>query len=198
MPSVDYLPTDYENYADLLSETGNDSLAAEYLYKVFELDSTRTDVLSKISVKCFQNKDWDCVITTLEKKKDITSQEYFDLGKAYYFLQDYTKADTSFGTLISRVPELAIAHFWKARVQANFDPESDSGFARPYYEQFISLSKEDTTKFKKELLEAYSYLGYYFFLQDDKQNSLTNWEKVAAIDPENEQAKAAIEELRKY
>ncbi len=198
MPSIEYLPADYENYADLLGQTGNDSLAIEYMYKIYELDSTRTDVLSKISVKCFQNKDWDCVITTLGKKKDITSQEYFDLGKAYYFLQDYANADTSFGTLISRVPELAVAHFWKARVQANFDPESDSGFARPYYEQFILLSKEDTTKFKKELLEAYSYLGYYFFLQDDKQNSLINWEKVAAIDPTNEQAKAAIKELRKY
>lgn len=198
MSSIEYLPTDYENYADLLSETGNDSVAAEYLLKVFELDSTRTDVLSKISVKCFQNKDWDCVINTLNMKSDLTSQEYFDLGKAYYFLQDYTNADTSFGTLISRVPELAVAYFWKARVQTQFDSTSEAGFARPYYEQFISLSKEDTIKFKKELLESYSYLGYYFFLQDDKQNSLLNWEKVAAIDPKNEQARAAIEELRKF
>src|SRR4030067_2240338 len=197
MPSIEYLPTDYENYADLLNETGNDSLAIEYLYKVFELDSTRTDVLSKISVMNFTNKNWNGVITALEKKNNLTAQEHFDLGKAYYFVQDYVNADTSFGILISRVPDLAVAYFWKARVQANFDPESDSGFAEPYYEQFISLSKEDTTKFKKELLEAYSYLGYYHFLQEDWQNSLINWEKVAAIDPNNEQAKAAIEELRK-
>ncbi|HSP87289.1 MAG TPA: tetratricopeptide repeat protein, partial [Ignavibacteriaceae bacterium] len=31
MPSIEYLPSDYENYADLLSETGNDSLAREYM-----------------------------------------------------------------------------------------------------------------------------------------------------------------------
>ncbi|HSP86794.1 MAG TPA: hypothetical protein VLN45_01570, partial [Ignavibacteriaceae bacterium] len=165
--------------------------------KVYELDSTRTDILSKISVKCFQNKDWNCVTTALQKKKDLTSQEYFDLGKAYYFLQDYVNADTSFGMLISRVPELAVAYFWKARVQTQFDTTSEAGTAKPFYEQFVLLSKEDTTKYRKELLEVYSYLGYHFFLIDDKQNSLLNWEKVYAIDPNNEQAKAALEQLRK-
>jgi len=196
MSSVEYLPSDYENYADLLSETGNDSLALDYLYKVFELDSTRYDILSKISVKCFQKKKWDCVITALNRKQNLTAQEYFDIGKAYYLLQDYPNADTSFGFLISKAPELAIAYFWKARVQTNFDPESDSGYAKPYYEKFITLSKEDNSKFKKELVEAYSYLGYYNYLKTENSISKLYWQKVYALDPENKQAIEALKSIK--
>lgn len=191
----EYQPTDYENYADLLSKTGNDSLAVEYLYKVVEVDSSRKDIYGKISVLCFKNKKWDCVISSLKSKGSISAQEYFDLGKAYYFVQDYTNADTSFGTLISKVPDLAIAYFWKARVQTQFDSLSEAGLAKPYYEQFLKLSNEDTVKFKKELVEAYSYLGYYYYLKEDNANSKVYWQKVYALDPKNTQAVEALKNL---
>jgi len=191
---IDYLPTDYENYADLLSKTGDDSLAIEYLTKVTDLDSSRKDIYGKISVLYFKNKNWDGVISALESKGELTSQEYFDLGKAYYFVQNYVKADYAFSMLATKVPDLAIAYFWRARVQTNFDLESEQGLAKPYYDQFLSISKEDTTRFKKELIEAYSYLGYYYYLKEDP-SSRDYWLKVEAIDPENEQAKAALKEL---
>jgi tetratricopeptide (TPR) repeat protein len=191
---VNYLSTDYENYADLLSKTGEDSLAIEYLNKVTDLDSSRKDIYGKMSVLYFKNKKWDGVISALELKGELTSQEYFDLGKAYYFVQDYVKADSAFNMLAIKVPDLAIAYFWRARVQTNFDPESEQGLAKPYYEQFLSVSKEDTTRFKKELIEAYSYLGYYNYLKEDP-SSKDYWLKVEAIDPENAQAKAALKEL---
>ena len=86
--------------------------------------------------------------------------------------------------------------FGEARVKTNFDPESDSGLAKPFYEQFISLSKEDTTKFKKELIEAYSYLGYYYFLKEDNSDSKLYWQKVFAFDPKNTQAVEALKVLK--
>jgi len=277
MPSVEYLPTDYENYADLLLKTGDDSLAVVYMYKIYDQDSTRKDVLSKISVTCFQKRDWDCVVNALEKKGDPTAQEYFDLGKAYYFkgdasiskmtqslvsqialeenqpteirsalmhyqkdisltsesdkmqakekfnikmetilkkpaqkrewasiegqwwaeaestiTNDYAQADTAFGMLSSKVPDLPIAYFWRARVKANFDPETEQGLAKPYYEKFLTVSNTDTSKFKKEVIEAYKYLGYYYFLKNDKQQSLEYWRKVLDLDPADEQAEDAI------
>jgi tetratricopeptide (TPR) repeat protein len=195
LSDVKYLPTDYENYAELLSKTGNDSLAIEYLAKVIEVDSSRKDVYGEMSILYFKNKKWDGVISSLNSKGDLTAQEYFDLGKAYYFTQKYNEADGAFNTLISKVPDLAIAYFWQARVKTNFDPESDSGLAKPFYEQFISLSQEDTTKFKKELIEAYSYLGYYYYLKTDNANSKLYWQKVYAIDPKNVQALEALKSL---
>jgi tetratricopeptide (TPR) repeat protein len=195
LSGIDYQPTDYENYADLLSKTNNDSLALEYLSKITDLDSTRKDIYGKMSILYFKNKNWNGVISSLESKGDLTAQEYFDLGKAYYFTQKYNEADVAFNMLTSKVPDLAIAYFWQARVKTNFDPESDSGLAKPYYEQFLQISNEDTTRFKKELIEAYSYLGYYYYLKTDNANSKLYWQKVYAIDPKNVQAVEALKNL---
>jgi len=191
----DYLSSDYENYAELLSQSGNDSLAIEYLDKIIQLDSTRKDILGKISVINFKDKNWYGVISALERKGELTAQEFFDLGKAYYFLQDYSKADSAFNQLSLRIPDLTIAYFWQARVKANFDPESELGLARPFYEKFISLSGEDTVKYKKELIEAYSYMGYYFYLAKDNNRSKSFWQKVYALDPQNVQAIEALKKL---
>lgn len=196
IPNVEYLSTDYENYANLLTKTGNDSLAVLYLTKVVDMDSTRKDILSSMSILYFKNRKWDGVITTLERKGTLTAQEYFDLGKAYYFVQNYTKADSVFNILTVKVPDLGIAAFWQARVKTNFDPESDQGLAKPFYEKFLSSTAADTSKNKKECIEAYSYLGYYFYIKDDKVNSKDNWLKVKALDPENPQAIAALKEFK--
>jgi hypothetical protein len=53
-------------------------------------------------------------------------------------------------------------------------------------------------------VQAYSYLGYYYFIKKDdpafkttwRENYKTNWEKVLELDPANEQAKVAIENLK--
>lgn len=277
--TINYLPTDFENYADLLTKTGDDSSAVTYLYKIVEIDSTRKDALSKISVLQFKNKNWDGVITALERKGSLKAQEYFDLGKAYYFISEnllskavqdissslnlsleyrteirslillykkeafyapndgnvvikyiskienlltksqksqwdlikdkwlhelnasdiihnYNNADSSLTMLTLKAPELAVAYFWKARVKTNFDPESELGLAKPFYEQFINLAGKDVEKFKKELIEAYSYLGYYYYLQNDNQMSKTNWQEVLNIDPNNKQASEVIKQLK--
>lgn len=282
LPSVEYLPTDYENYADLLSSTGNDSLAIQYLSKIVATDSSRKDIWSKISVLSFKNKKWEGVINALEKKKTLTTQEYFDLGKAYIFNGDgiindlieslnsslilndeqlaklrtvllyyqkdlkdasgdpakistalnrvvqsiesfitpnqkskwlssksmwielvhrkigldYAKADSALVMLTVKAPNLPVAYFWRARVNTNFDPESEAGLAKPFYEQFIQLVGSDSEKFRKELVEAYAYLGYYYYLQNDKAKSKSYWEQVLSLDPENKQAKDVVKQLK--
>ena len=280
---IDYLPTDYENYADLLSKTGDDSLAIEYLTKVTDLDSSRKDIYGKISVLYFKNKKWDGVVSSLEQKGTLTAQEYFDLGKANMFIGDkavaevteslnssitltddqkrefvrpallyyqgdlrdskgdaskidvainkvsstiepslvkeqktkwatvktawlievrnkiqldYAKADTALTMLVQKVPDLAVAYFWRARVNTNFDPESKLGLAKPFYEQFIERAAVDKDKFKKELIESYQYLGYYYYLQEDNVKSKVYWQEVLNLDPENKQANDVLKMLK--
>ncbi len=282
LKSADYLPSDYENYADLLSKTGNDSLAVEYLLKIVATDSTRNDIWGKISVLSFKDKNWSGVISALEKKQALTAQEYFDLAKAYIFKgdkaisevmqslsskldlneeqlgklriallyyqkdltdakgdnqkivaalnkveqsvasfiesnqkskwlsdqtnwiqevrsiigQEYAKADSALVRLSTKAPNLAIAYFWRARVNSNFDPESEAGLAKPFYEKFIELAKGEPDKFRKELIESYSYLGYYYYLQKDNAKSKSYWQQVLALDPENNQAIDVLKQLK--
>jgi tetratricopeptide (TPR) repeat protein len=277
-----YLPTDYENYSDLLSKSGDEMQALEYLKKVVATDSSRKDVFGKMSVLYFKNKDWEGVVYSLENKGKLTAQEYFDLSKANIFIGDkninsayqglpqkmdfddeqtsqlriallyyqaelkealndstklvtalsklensvssimdkkqkpnwetlksdwlnrvkaivgteYGKAESALTSLIEKVPTLAIAYIWQGRVKSNFDPDSEAGLSKPFYEKFIELSNNDVTKFKKELIEAYSYLGYYFYIKEDNTLALQNWEKVLELDPENVQATAVIKQLK--
>lgn len=283
LPNVEFQPTDYENYGDLLSKTGEDSLAIAYYENVVLLDSTRKDLYGKMSVLYFKNKKWDGVVSSLEKKGTLTAQEYFDLGKANMFLGDkavaevteslnssltltddqkwnfvrpallyyqgdlrdaqgdstkieaainkvslfiepsivngqkikwpftkpswlrevrskiglnYTKADTALTALVQKVPDLAVAYFWKARVKTNFDPESKLGLAKPYYEEFIERTAAEKDKFKKELIESNQYLGYYYYLQEDNAKSKVYWQEVINLDPENKQANDVIKMLK--
>jgi len=101
---------------------------------------------------------------------------------------DYANADTALMFLNTKSPNLAVGFFWRARVNSNFDPETKLGNSKPYYERFIDLAIKEPDKFKKELVEAYSYLGYYYYLLEDKATSKSFWQKVLDIDPENKQA----------
>ncbi len=282
LPSADYLPTDYEYYADLLTKVGQDSLAIYNLSKIVAADSNRKDIWAKISVLQFKNQNWSGVINALENKKNLTTQEYFDLGKAFMFKGDaninyiiqslnsqlsftneqlsllrtyllyyqkdlsetginiqkkndaltkliqsvdsfiapnqkskwagiktiwveevmnkisveYAEADTAFSVLISKVPELPVGYLWSARVSADFDPESKDGLAKPFYEQFINIAGNESDKFKKDLIEAYSYLGYYYYLQKDNAQSKSYWQQVLSLDPGNVQANDVVKQLK--
>ena len=67
--------------------------------------------------------------------------------------------------------------------------------AKPHYEKLIELLNAKQQKEEKDnarLVEAYRYLGYYYLLKDDKNNSNIYWNKILEIDPNNETAKQAL------
>ena len=51
-------------------------------------------------------------------------------------------------------------------------------------------------KYKKELTEAYSYIGYYTFLKKDNVKSKEAWKKVRELDPANKKADDALKILK--
>jgi tetratricopeptide (TPR) repeat protein len=65
--------------------------------------------------------------------------------------------------------------------------------AKPYYEKVAEiLEKTNNSDRKKEMIEAYQYLGYYYYLKEDKPNSLIYFNKIVAVDPNNSVAIEAI------
>ena len=57
----------------------------------------------------------------------------------------------------------------------------------------ILEKKEDASK--SVLIECESYLGYYYFLKKDYEQSKVFWNKILQIDPENPTAKQAVQGL---
>ena len=84
----------------------------------------------------------------------------------------------------------------RARVNSALDPETEQGLARPYYQAAAQILEKDTRKKLKLIIECYSYLGYYYYLQKDIPESKTYWNKILNLQPENEVARKAIEGMK--
>jgi tetratricopeptide (TPR) repeat protein len=151
--------------------------------------------------------------------KAMTGQDHFELGRAYYFagnnkmkeaatIKDakaksakeaeanpfYVKADSSFSKLIQSAPNFAAGYFWRGRSSSQLDPTSEFGLAKPYYEKALELAKpeEKTGTYKSNVTEAYEYLGFYYFLKNNKKANPDSdkwFNELKTIEPNNEKAK---------
>jgi tetratricopeptide (TPR) repeat protein len=198
---------DFVYYGKLLSKNNLDSLSGEVLMKAFQMDTTQTELLNQaissfIKVKDY-NKAAQIVIKKTMMKKDV-GNDYYTLGKLYYNLHEWHKADSVFSINISLNPENIKGYLWKAYSLVNQDPDTKEGLAKPAFEMLVEKAKSDSLKNRNELKVAYSYLAYYYLLQYIKTKERSNGviskeycEKILAIDPADEKAKIILKELFK-
>jgi tetratricopeptide (TPR) repeat protein len=193
------IPSDHVYYGKLLLEIERTDEGIAQLRKAFELEPENADLLTDLALIYTKLRKFEEAIDVYSKKVVLGKagvNDYFRLGQSYYNIKEYGKADTAFSYVTEKQPKLAVGYFWRARANSGIDPESKDGFAKPHYENFISIAEEDTEKNKKELIEAYSYLGYFYYITKEYTNSRDFWEKVKALDPENVQAKEALADLK--
>lgn len=191
-----FLASDYE-YLGKNQIKNNDSLGVDNLQKVLEMDTTRTDLYSDIAAFLMKQKNYSKAIIYYEKKIALDTakaspNDYLKLGQCYYNLKDFTKADTVFADLIRVQPTSIYGYAYRARCKSQADLDTKQGLAKPFYEKVIEVGSLDVEKNKKELVEAYSYLGYYYLVAKDYPKSKENWKKVLELDATNEKATKAL------
>lgn len=200
--------TDYVYYGRLLSKNDLDSMAAPILYKAWEMDTSKTELLSEVAMSYIKYKDYEDAVRIFVLKDSLNKSNALDIynwAKAYYNIQDYTKADVMFERFCDLQPTYVPGFTWWARTRFNLDPESDVGLAKPVYERILEITQDDTAKQQKARLESYYYLAYFYYHQYvlDKKNldyareSLKFNNDVLAIDPENEKAKQMVDALKR-
>jgi tetratricopeptide (TPR) repeat protein len=192
------LPADYEYYGRLLARNKMDSLAIINLNKSLQMDSSKSDIYTELGGIYFSKEKYPEACGAYFNKcsrAGVSAQDYFNYGRALYFRKDYTRADSIFGKLNEIKPSFALGHLWRARVNSMFDQDAKEGKAKPYYEQFILLASPEKEKYKKELTESYSYIGFYF-LTRDQTKSKEAWKKVKELDPSNKKADEALKALK--
>lgn len=192
------LPSDYEYLGKNLVKSGKDSVGTINLLKAIQMDTTKTDLYSDIASGCLKQKNYPCAIMYYEKKiassKDKIggANDYYGIGRAYYFSKDYVKGDSAFAQLTRMQPNLAAGYLWRARCNIQFDPDSKKGLANPYYEKFVEKIGADIEKNKSDLILAYEYLGYQCMLKKDFPKAKETWNKLKEIDPANVKVKKAL------
>jgi tetratricopeptide (TPR) repeat protein len=193
---VKVLPSDYQYQGKLLSKTGQDSLAIITLTRAVELDSTQIELYNEIGTLNYKLKKYPQAIAAFEKRIQLrnggSANDFNALGRAFYYNKEYQKSDSVFAKLIEGKPELPVGYFWRARSNSKLDPETKTFAAKPHYEAFIEKAQSDVAKNKKDLIEAYSYMGYYFAANKNYPSAKNIYTKVLELDPENAAAKAFI------
>ncbi len=222
--SVKYLKQDYLAYANSLSETGNKAKAIEQYKKLVQLDPTQIPVYKEIASICANEKMYPEAADFYNKYVELSGEkaeasDFYQLGR-YYFTSGLTAttvdttatgkarkveflklADQAFAKVAERVPDSYLGYYQRAQTNYQLDPDSELGLAKPFYEKAIEtiLAKNDQDN-NKILIEAYSYLSYYYYLQydkvkkaEDKAQVKVYAEKVLELDPENANGKALFE-----
>ncbi len=152
-------------------------------------------------------KNESIINSIIEENKNVntdslkTNISYFSKQYALYNLY---KADSIVDILIKQIDELLLTenralysgHRLKALIQHAINSDVKEGAAKPYYERVIEIitsQEEISSTVKPILVEAYRYLGYHYYLIDDKPNTIHYWTKVLEIDPENNDIKAVLD-----
>jgi tetratricopeptide (TPR) repeat protein len=182
---------DYEYRGKNLVKEGKVEEGVADIYKCFELDNTRTDLITEIVRTYNASKNVDKAVFYQRKliAKDPTStQQWYTLARLFYLSKMYPQADTAFRETVKLRPNFVIGWVELARTNASLDPETDRGLAKPFYEKVVELCAADPVKNKKELIEAYGYLGFYYFnVEKDNKKCMEYLEKTLQLDPNYEQ-----------
>ena len=107
-------------------------------------------------------------------------------------------ADKIYGQMAQDAPSNKLyATLQRARINSQLDPETTQGLAKPYYEEYAKLAQAEQADNPKLLIEPYWYLGYYYMnVEKNNEQAKAYFQKVSEIDPENPQAKAALDALQ--
>ncbi|MCU0416782.1 MAG: tetratricopeptide repeat protein [Cytophagaceae bacterium] len=186
---------DYEFNGKALIQSKKEEEGVKYLQLAMQKDTTRLDLCTDIANYYVKKEDYPQAIQYLTKQvngnpKDASGVNA--LGMVYYYAGNYSKSDSVFTILTILKPNSITGYLYKARSQSQLDPELKTGLAKSTYEKVIELAAANTEKYKKELIESYEYIGYYYVTQKDKTNADIQWNKVLLLDPANTKAKNGL------
>jgi tetratricopeptide (TPR) repeat protein len=207
---------DYTYYGYALVGAKKYAEAIEQFKKALALDNSRTDVIKALSDAYVNVEDYGNAATTYKQylskldNKDLTPDKVFQLGRIYSMWGTDDKksgaafaaekknaleeADSAFAKVAEMAPDSYLGNFYRARANSSLDPDQSKGLAKPYYEKAIEImtSKGDIAKYSKQLIEAYQYLGYYYYNKKMMADSKSCYQKILSIDPSNKIGKDGL------
>jgi tetratricopeptide (TPR) repeat protein len=194
--------SDYAFYGKLLLKMNEDSLANEAFVSSLALDSLQPEILQLQGDSYFKRKKYADAVDAFRKlisiRKAPLSQDLWSIGRAYYYNEQFAEADSAFTQLAEKQPNMTVGYLWAARSRSNLDPELKSGIAKPMYDTLLEKALQNPEKNKKDIIEAYEYLGAYFiYVKQDVPQSKQYFQKILEIDPKNQKALDFIKEVNK-
>ena len=163
-----------------------------------------------------------------------SDENYVQIGKAYYYGNEFDKAEQTFKELREKSPNYLPGYLWDANNAVKRDPDSRLGIAKEKFKVLLAKAATDSIKNAESIVNSLVFLGavalgaekwdeakayytrmanlapdnkdyqiraytsmYYMYREmNDFGKAIESNNKILAIDPNNAQAKAAIQYLQ--
>lgn len=201
VPQDKILGADYKYQALYYQKMNQPELYLKGMEKAAEVDKTiASEVYADLAKTYMKDKNYESAIAIFNKKmagdsSNLTLAEYYELGRAYYFgPKDFVKSDQAHARVLAQSPDYAMSHLWRARSNVQLDLDKITWSAKPHYEQFLNLLKEEEKagQYKSMAVEALKYLGDFYVNSPEKdiEKAKEVWKQVQTLIPDDPQAKA--------
>lgn len=225
--SGEYIARDYLTYGDLLLQNDRVDEAVAQYNKALEVPETAPATIRQIADNL--NRKYPEAAADYYRKyidalgEQAQATDYYTMGQSYYksaaaltrdtvsvdapvrLARCLDRADEAFAVVSERIPQSHLGPIFQARVNSLRDPEATAGLAKPYYEKVVEIitGKEDAAKNSRELVEAYRYLSYYYYVKydagkqaADKEATIGYCNKILELDPANDVAHQLLDALK--
>lgn len=212
--SAHFIAEDYVYYGTALqqAERWDDAIKA-YTQAIEENkdNAKQIAIINKnLSDVYLKKGDFDNAVTYFEKSMggEPTMDNLDNLGSLYAEIASkktqagdqagaeaaFKKADGAYARMMELYPNYGnYVNYMRGQINANLDPDSKQGLAKPYYEALASALEAKADKNSSEISmqkQAYLYLIVYSYnVKQDKETAKAYANKMLVIDPENEIAK---------
>lgn len=185
--------TDMAYKGRLMAKLGQETEGIGLIEQAMLADTSYKDGYGEIATIYSKMKNYEKASEWYQRKIDSTGSsdplDFYYLGQSSYFSKKYAESDKAFEKATEKYPD---AWFWRAKCNNKLDnPEAPTGLAKPFYETAIrkvGTEQRYIDANKKNLIEAYSYLGLYYGKLDNYECSRAAWNKVMELDPQNKTA----------
>lgn len=186
-------PSDYDYFARAALKIGKIDEAAHVYRKYLELDPSRSQEINGMLAKAyFDIKNYPQAIKYYLIKgaeKPLSVADNYYLGLAYYYNDEDLKADSVFVKVLEVTPDYAPGWMMRARIGNRLDTaEAKLYLPMVPYENYVKYASVDKEKNKKNLIEAYKYLAWYWVQHDDNVKAKAYFEEILLLDPTNQDA----------
>ena len=185
---------DYQLRADILGKSGgtDDEVANSYLdgTTVDTLANLKIDLLKK-GITYFKEKKVPAKLILLlnkmiELKPKATINDHFDLMKAYYDLDIYSKARDEAILMREKYSDQIFGYDWAFKNSSIVDTVKRDSIAVPDALKLFEFAQKDSVKFRSQYINSARFLaGFYWNTAKDKERSLAFFQKWHDIDTAN-------------
>ena len=116
-------------------------------------------------------------------------RDYMQLARWYYTSEKYKSVDSVCNEILKKDPNYLDAYLYIARSASKMESDPKQGMAKAKFETLIGKAGADSVKNHRELMEAFTYLGYNYMLNDNITRATEYYNRMINLDPNNKEYK---------